>query len=192
MPWVVGISPGMRSVSSGRSIELVDVSAGTLRGATILDGVRVPRSVPVDSVATADPSVRGVFSPGESEGAMHLAAAQAVDSEAGARVTIPVELQDECSGSGWGPADRQKRSRRLEENLFRRTGDSTRELVRSATPAPRRAGIDTFVVTTSVAEGSRGRLQAHGEVVRRAASGRLADQHCRRCQSTAGHRGGSC
>ena len=63
---VVGIPPGnaLWVLTPGRSIELVDFIADRLRDAKIWDGVRLPRSVPVDSAATADRSVRGVFSPG--------------------------------------------------------------------------------------------------------------------------------
>ena len=42
----------------------------------------------MDSAVTADQSARGVFSLGELEEANQLAAAQAVDSDAGARVPI--------------------------------------------------------------------------------------------------------
>ena len=62
---VVGIPPGnaLWVLTPGRSIKLVDFIADRLRDAKIWDGVRLPRSVPVDSAATADRSVRGVFSP---------------------------------------------------------------------------------------------------------------------------------
>ena len=78
---VEGLPPGnaLWVLTSG-STKLVDFSADTKK----LDGIRLPKSVPVDSAATADRSVHGVFSPGELE-----AAAQALDSDAGARVHIP-------------------------------------------------------------------------------------------------------
>ena len=81
---VVGILPGNAPwvLTPGRSTALVDFSADTLIDAKIWDGARLPRS-------TADWSVRGVFSPDELEEAIQLAAAQAVDSDAGTRVPIP-------------------------------------------------------------------------------------------------------
>ena len=69
---VVGIPLGNAQCAptQSRSIELVDFSADTLRHAKIWDGVRLARSVPVDSATTTDRSVRGVFSSGELEEAI--------------------------------------------------------------------------------------------------------------------------
>ena len=53
------------------------------------DGLRLPRSMTEDSAATADRSVRSVFSPDEMEQAIQLAAARAVDFDTGARFPIP-------------------------------------------------------------------------------------------------------
>ena len=72
---VVGIFPGdaLWVLTPGRSIELVDfTNFGTAFGFR----------------GTADRSARG-FSPGELEDAIQLAAAQVVDYDAGARVSIP-------------------------------------------------------------------------------------------------------
>ena len=76
-------------LTPGRSIALVDFSAGTLRTANMWDGTGLPRSVAKDSAATTDPSVRGAISPDELEEAVQWAAAQSVDSDAGTRVSVP-------------------------------------------------------------------------------------------------------
>ena len=88
---VVGFLPGnaLWLLTAGRSIELVGVSAGTRRDGKIWDGARLPRSVAEDSAAKGDRSVRGAFSLDELEGAVRLAAAQPVDSDAGTRVPFP-------------------------------------------------------------------------------------------------------
>ena len=124
---VVGIPPG-----SAPWVLTPVYQLNMLRDAIIWDGVRLPRSVPVDSAATADRSVRGVFSPGELEEAVRSAAAQAVDSDAGARVSIPQRRWNSkttVQGAEGDQPDCDKRSRsrrtRLEEPLVRRTGEST-------------------------------------------------------------------
>ena len=76
-------------LTPGRSIALLDFSAGALRTANMWDGTGLPRSVAKDSAATTDPSVRGAISPDELEEAVQLAAARSVDSDAGTRVSVP-------------------------------------------------------------------------------------------------------
>ena len=118
---VEGIPPGnaLWVLNPGRSTKLVDSSADTKN----LDGIRLPKSVPVDSVATADRSVHSVFSVQVSwrpllrrwilmlvRGSTSLH----VDRTRGRRCRTGLE--------GYKPTRSRPRS---EENLMRRTGEST-------------------------------------------------------------------
>ena len=91
MPWWL---VSFRATRCGSSLQfdqsnLWVVRAGIRRDGKIWDGARLPRSVAEDFAAKGDRSVRGAFSLGELQEAIRLAAAQPVDSDAGARVPIP-------------------------------------------------------------------------------------------------------
>ena len=153
----------MRCWSSLEADQLYLWISDTLRDVKIWFRARLPRLVAEDSAATAEWSVRGVFSPDELEEAIQLAAAQEVDSDGGTRVTVQGAVGHQSGG------DKRRRSRqtRLEDNLMRRMGESTLvdvddarvqsfevtvseaedwkwRRVWSAAPAARRAGGDSF------------------------------------------------
>ena len=91
------------------------------------------RSVAEDSAATADWSVRGVFSPDELEEAIQLAAAQAVDSDAGARVPIPQRrLNSKTTGERCcGGPIRRRQAEEKSMDSFRGELDAANRLVLS-------------------------------------------------------------
>ena len=91
MPWWLVFFLATRCGSSLQvdQSNLWVVRAGIRRDGKIWDGARLPRSVAEDSAAKGDRSVRGAFSLDELEGAVRLAAAQPVDSDAGTQVPNP-------------------------------------------------------------------------------------------------------
>ena len=124
---VAGIPPGnaLCVLTPGRSNELVDFSADTLRDAEIWDGARLPWPVAEDSAANADWSVGGVCSPDELDNWPQLKQPTLTVARGPPSLNSKTTVQGVAGDQLGGDKRRRSRRTRLEENLMRGTGEST-------------------------------------------------------------------